>query len=180
MSPSSSALESIPSSTSTGAVEIKWVFRVNLWATSFKGIFLEKYPQFSKKNFLSEICRRSQFFVWVGTGRRNLKVATCLNNFLAGISTSAHCTGSYIFFSKIVQKKRQIKKICKTFQFPPAHVSLELVLTGAKNCIFFHINCYYHVHCKGPKCCRHWLEDLKGWKWIKIQIQKKFFLSFIM
>ena len=115
MSPSSSALESIPSSTSTGAVEIKWVFRVNLWATSFKGIFLEKYPQFSKKNFLSEICRRSQFFVWVGTGRRNLKVATCLNNFLTGISTSAHCTGSYIFFSKIVQKKRQIKKNLQNF-----------------------------------------------------------------
>ena len=118
MSPSSSALESIPSSTSTGAVEIKWVFRVNLWATSFKGIFLEKYPQFSKKNFLSEICRRSQFFVWVGTGRRNLKVATCLNNFLAGISTSAHCTGSYIFFSKIVQKKKaNKKKFAKLFNF---------------------------------------------------------------
>ena len=129
MSPSSSALESIPSSTSTGAVEIKWVFRVNLWATSFKGIFLEKYPQFSKKNFLSEICRRSQFFVWVGTGRRNLKVATCLNNFLAGISTSAHCTGSYIFFSKIVQKKGKTSfflfnqaPLEKSCSLAPAHI----------------------------------------------------------
>ena len=120
MSPSSSALESIPSSTSTGAVEIKWVFRVNLWATSFKGIFLEKYPQFSKKNFLSEICRRSQFFVWVGTGRRNFKVATCLNNFLAGISTSAHCTGSYIFFFK--NSAKTFLQHC-FFQFP-AHLHM--------------------------------------------------------
>ena len=56
-----------------------------------------------------------------------------------------------------------------------ALVSLALVLTGQK-IVFFYINSYYHVHCKGPKCCRHWLEDLKGWKWIKIQIQKKNFL----
>ena len=62
------------------------------------------------------------------------------------------------------------------FNFQPTCtcVTGRLVLTGAKKLYFFHINCYYHVHCKGPKCCRHWLEDLKGWKWIKIQI--KFFL----
>ena len=80
----------------------------------------------------------------------------------------------HFFFSKIVQKH-----FCNTvfFNFQPTCTCVTGTRADrCKKLYFFHINCYYHVHCKGPKCCRHWLEDLKGWKWIKIQIQNFFFL----
>ena len=109
-----------------------------------------------------------------GQGEEILKSQYVQTIFLLVSARVSIAQEATFFFSKIVQKH-----FCNTvfFNFQPTCTCVTGTRADrCKKLYFFHINCYYHVHCKGPKCCRHWLEDLKGWKWIKIQIQKFFFL----